>query len=74
MIVCFPTSRYLVDKRGYFEVNEGECGIIVTSKLTEELVRSAGSAKIEICEKDEITCLNDIRRKIYKITKSCKFA
>ncbi|MUN29179.1 hypothetical protein [Sulfuracidifex metallicus] len=74
MIVCFPVSRYMVDERGYFKVSEGECDIIVESTLTEELVRSAGRAKIEICEKDEITCLNDIRRKIYKITKSCKFA
>ncbi len=78
MIICFNERKYSLSEEGYSTTDEGECNVLVVpAEKARELLKNGaleGDKKIEICDQDEEICMEDIRKNLFRITKSCKFS
>ncbi|BBG25300.1 hypothetical protein [Sulfuracidifex tepidarius] len=79
MIICFHGSKYFLSQEGFFRTEDGDCDVLVVQSMEEaKRMLDKGALKkgekIEICDNNEEVCMEEIRRKLFRITKSCKFS
>jgi hypothetical protein len=66
--VKFVNSGNVYDIQGY------ESDIVVVPKLNPEILKEFRGVKLYECSKGEVECLDEIKRVINKVIKSCKFS
>ncbi len=72
MIVCIGDKKLSLTEKGYEEVENGQCDVMIVSSFEEAREVIEKGTKVEICSQGD--CLEELRRKIFKVTRSCKFS